>query len=261
MPRPKKQPPVPDTAPVQSTTPSPEDQKAIARLDLLTITAEEETGEVQANFLTLRQQAFVLAITGPAFMNQAKAAEMAGYNSANRQNLHLCANRNMNNPWVRKAIEQIMRRKGREDPDWMDNEVYALATTSMADCGDYVFDPVTGEATGFKLNWQKIMESGAISAATDVSVDPDTQKVIGFHMPSASERLKALELSAKLAGRMKDTAPDGGPSQINLNITLVRDVPRKELPPVITNPIGDVHVENEEPPGLRIIEPGAADGQ
>lgn len=194
--------------------PSPEDKKAVARLNSLVLTAEEETGEVQADGLTLRQQAFVKAITGPAFMNPVKAAEMAGYNAENRSNLSLCANRNLNAPHVARAIRLTLAKKFREDPEWLDNEAYVLATTTMNEFLDIKTGP-DGEVIQVGIDFAKAMRTGAIAAVKDMEFDRETGACTKVKL---HDRLQAMEFYAKLTGRLKDDGGQKGPIQINVNV-------------------------------------------
>lgn len=186
---------------------------AVRELPQVPIRAEEDEGPFNDDGLSIRQLAFVDALTGPAGGVAYKAAEMAGYRGDNMLTLAATASRLLNNVKVQEAVSRALARK-RMSPEWARERLLELAAASMRN-----FVSV-GEDGELHVDWTKAAEAGAIgqigSITEDVMKSSGSVSVIKrtfkLHNPT-----RAIELVLRLGGLLKDeakielTGPNGGP--------------------------------------------------
>lgn len=92
---------------------------------------EIDEGPFDTDGLSLRERQFVEAIVGPAGGNATKAAEIAGYNAANRKSLGITACRLLAKARIAEAISHAYSKR-RATPEWARNQLIDLASSSMA---------------------------------------------------------------------------------------------------------------------------------
>lgn len=160
--------------------------------------------EAQADGLTIRQRLFVEAITGKHLGNATRAAIAAGYSEkAARQTAYDLLNR----PHVARAVAHTLARRNQGEA-FIINELTAIATTS--------FDQLLRVTPDGKIvfDWQQAVEWAALGAIKELSFDP----VTGEPRVKLHDRVRALEVLARIYGLMRDTltiaGPDGGPVQV-----------------------------------------------
>lgn len=158
--------------------------------------------------LTIRRRMFVEAITGPATGNATKAARMAGYADSNSKSLGATAARLLGFVSIQKAIARTMASR-RLDPQSVKIGIAEIATSDMSNFlrvedGQPVFDWNAAAAAG---------AIGQIKEWVDEGHDAGDGPVIIKRKFKIHDRLRALELLAKINGLLKDQQlPDSQPA-------------------------------------------------
>lgn len=115
---------------------------------------DTDDGPIEHDGLSIRQRSFVEAITGPAYSNASKAAEIAGYASENRNALYVTASRLLSSAKIQEAIASALARK--RPPEWAHERLLELAGASMRNF-------LSMDENGLpKLDWDKAFASGGI---------------------------------------------------------------------------------------------------
>jgi phage terminase small subunit len=160
--------------------------------------------------LTIRQRAFVQAITGPAAGNATKAAEMAGYMAENYNSLKVTASRLLTYANVQEAISHVFAQR-KMTPEWAVSAITDIASASMAnflsvgDDGRPVFDWAKAAAAGAIGHVREYKEDG-IEGSGEGSVD---QAIIKRSF-KLYDKQRALETVLKMHGLLKDTVKHEG---------------------------------------------------
>jgi phage terminase small subunit len=167
---------------------------------------ENDEGPFDDGGLSQRQRAFVAAIVGPAGGIATKAAEMAGYASENRNTLYVTASRLLSNHKIQEAIAHEFA-KLRATPEWAQNQLIDLATSSMA---KFISFTDKGEVT---IDWDKAAAAGALGQIKEYEEIPTKTGV--RHKIKVHDRAAALAILLKLHGKLinrhEHTGANGGP--------------------------------------------------
>lgn len=163
---------------------------------------EEDNDPCDDEGLTIRQRAFVVAITGPAAGNATKAAEMAGYAAENRNSLKSTASRLLTFADVAEAISKAWARK-RYSPQWTRDRIMEIASVSMNN-----FESVNEDGE-IVTDFRKAAARGAIGQIREIEEtilsdgEDGTPRVIKrkfkLHNPDP-----AIALLAKMQGLIND---------------------------------------------------------
>lgn len=170
---------------------------------------EIDEGPFDDDGLSVRQRLFVAALAGPAGGNQAKAAEMAGYRSDNRNALYATASRLLRYAKVREALAHAFALR-RATPEWAKAGLIELASSSMAnfividDEGNAVIDFVGANAAGALGQIKEYREEGLDTGDGTAHVIKRTIKI--------HDRTAALGMLLKLHGLLKDRDDDPRPT-------------------------------------------------
>jgi phage terminase small subunit len=171
-----------------------EDEKPL-QLPVVDVHAEPEDEPWGKSGLTLKQRRFVKAYVGTAAGNSTKAAEMAGYNAANRNALRVTAHGVLMKPNVQRAIARQLNRRGGGKAETRAG-IVELARVNMADFA------AVDEAGNVKLDLRRAYEGAAMGSVKKIIVrpTPEGQQVT----IETYNRLEALQTLAKIHGTLKD---------------------------------------------------------
>lgn len=159
----------------------------------------DDDEDVEPDGLTVRRRAFVEAITGKARGNATRAAEMAGYAAENRLSLFATASRLLSFVTVQRAIARKLAAENM-GPEGTRAGIAELADANMAN-----FIRIGPDGEPF-MDWTQAAAAGAIGQVRewteDGFQDGSGKPVIVKRKIKLYDRLKALELQAKLNGQL-----------------------------------------------------------
>lgn len=172
---------------------------------------DDSSEDMDDDGLNVRRRLFVQYITGKARGNHARAAELAGYASSNRESLSATATRLLSNVSIQKAI-RVKLAAADAKPDSVCNSIAQIAQSDMSaflkvgDDGQPAFD------------WKSAASAGAIGQVREYSEDgfqTDEGVTIIKRKFKLYDRLKALELLARINGQMIDRVKHEGEVRFN----------------------------------------------
>lgn len=156
--------------------------------------------------LTHKQRLFVRFYVGEAAGNGTKAAQMAGYRDDNRLALAVTASRLLTNANVQRALEaERGKRFGSAD-----DVRKSLAAIANGNAADYLRPGPDGE---LHLSLQAMAEAGALGLLQQVQ---EERLEVGPNISTTKlklklyDRLKALELLAKMNGQLTEKVEHSG---------------------------------------------------
>lgn len=150
--------------------------------------------------LTLKQRLFVEAYTGPAAGNATKAARMAGYRDDNEISLRNTASENLTKPYVQRAIARVIASKLGQ-PEWVRAGITEVANGNAA---DYMKVGPDGQ---MHVDLNAMAAAGALGLIQQIN---EERLEVGPNLSTVKlklklyDRLKALELLAKMNGQLVD---------------------------------------------------------
>lgn len=165
---------------------------------------EDSWGE--ADCLTEKQRRFVFFYMGEAAGNATKAAQLAGYRDDNRNALAVTAHGTLRNPNVQRAIEaERGKRFGT-----MDDVRRSIAAIANGNAADYLTPDKDGN---LHLDLNAMAEAGALGLLQQVQEEQlkisDKVSTVKLKL-KLYDRLKALELLAKMNGQLKEHVEHSG---------------------------------------------------
>lgn len=176
------------------------------KLPDVTVKPEEDEDGWGADGLTLKQKLFVEAYIGPAAGNASKAAQMAGYRDDNRPALAVTACENLRKPNVQRAIARaVASRLGQ--PEWVRAGIAEIANGNAA---DYMRAGPDGE---LHPDLKAMAEAGALGLIQQIN---EERLEVGPNLSTVKlklklyDRLKALEILAKMNGQLKEQHQHSG---------------------------------------------------
>lgn len=150
--------------------------------------------------LTLKQRLFVEAYIGPAAGNATRAAQLAGYRDDNNLSLRVTASRTLTIPNVQRAIARAVASK-LGSAEWTRAGIAEIANANLA---DFTKIDADGEPV---VDMAKALEGGAYGLVREIKEElikgGGTTAVIKRSF-KLHDRLKALEILAKMNGQLKD---------------------------------------------------------
>lgn len=182
---------------------------------------ETDEGPFDADGLSVRQRAFIDAITGPAGGNASKAAEMAGYASENREALHATASRLLTYAKVQEGIAHALAKR-RATPEWAKAALIDLASSSMA---NFVVVDEKGEAT---IDFAKAAEAGALGQIKEYHEElirggGEQEPAVIKRRIKIHDRTAALGMLLKLFGLLSDKFEHSGAIQLDFDLSKLSD--------------------------------------
>lgn len=193
-----------------------ESDLVVQRLTGTPIPVQEDTDPWQENGLTVREEAFVAALVGPAAGNATTAACLAGYAPENRKLQAEAASRILSRPHVAKAISHALTKKYGTGETAV-NELTAIAT------GDFNQFCTVQPDGQIRVDWKKAAESGALGLVKEMVLNEDTGAPKSFKL---NDRVRALEILLRLHGLLTEkhehTGPNGGPLRLIVDTGLVK---------------------------------------
>jgi hypothetical protein len=191
--KPKRSKPI-TTKVVQSTEnlppPPPKD------LPPVTIAPEPDEDPWGDDGLTHKQRLFCIAYVGAAAGNGTKAARMAGYRDDNDATLAVQASENLRKPNVQRAVARLTAQKLGQ-PEWVKAGITEIANANIATCLD----------DQGHIDLVKALHSGAMGVIKEIKQEGFTTGE-GLEVSKVTlkmyDRLRALELNAKLNGQLVD---------------------------------------------------------
>lgn len=181
-------------------------------LPVVVATAEVDDDPWGDDGLSDRQRLFVKAYVGPAAANATKAAAMAGYRDDNRDSLAVMASRTLHRGNVQRAISRLITAK-LGSAEWVKAGIVEIANGNAADFlksndrGQLVVDLNKLAAAGALGLVKEIKQEGIGTNDGDVAIIKQTFRL--------HDRLRALELLAKINGQLKDVHEHSGVVTLN----------------------------------------------
>lgn len=150
--------------------------------------------------LTLKQRLFAEAYVGAAAGNATNAAEMAGYRDDNRTVLASTGCENLRKPNIQRAIARLIANK-LGSPEWTRAGIVEIANNNLAEFLTY------DDAGNPSLDLKKAAEGGALGTLREIKeegIQTGNTVAIIKRTFKVYDRLKALEILAKMNGQLKD---------------------------------------------------------
>lgn len=180
--------------------------------DLPDITIHAETDNDPwdgATGLTIRQHRFVHYYCGECAGNATNAAELAGYNSCNRESLRATASEILIRPNVQRAIERKMA-EGFGSPEDVEKSIASIARGTAASY--IVRNPATGKLETDLEAMARDGQLGLIKEIKEEGFETSEGPVIIKRTFKMYDKLRALELLAKINGQLVDRHEHSGPN-------------------------------------------------
>jgi hypothetical protein len=153
------------------------------------------------NHLTLRHRRFIAYYVGEAAGNATKAARLAGYRDDNYDSLRVTARRVLTNANVQRVLQAELS-KGFGTPEQVRN---SIATIANGNAADYL-EP--GEDGKLKVSLDRMADNGALGQINQVEENiietTEGGATVIRRKLKLYDRLKALELLAKMNGQLVD---------------------------------------------------------
>lgn len=185
--------------------------------------AEVDESEWGQDGLTEKQRRFVHFYMGEAAGNASKAASLAGYRDDNRNALGASACETLKKPNVQRALE---RERGKRFGS-AENVRNSLAAIANGSASDYLRADAKGK---MHLDLEAMAEAGALGLLQQVQ---EERLEVGNDVATVKlklklyDRLKALELLAKMNGQLKDQVDHTG--SVTLYTKELRGVSQDDL--------------------------------
>jgi hypothetical protein len=159
------------------------------RIPTVTVNPEIDASPLEHDGLTQKQRLFVEAMIGPAGGNATRAAELAGYKSANNHSLRQMASDTLNRPNVQRALAAAIADK-LGTPEWAESRLKDLASANMANFLTVVSPGLV------QIDWEKAAAAGALGQVAEYDAEKGKIKL---HNP-----FTALETLLRIQGKLKD---------------------------------------------------------
>lgn len=172
---------------------------------------EVDETEWDKDGLTVRQRLFVEALIGKCGGHGWKAAKEAGYSDSTNDMLRVAACQLLNTPNVQRAIEKKIGQRFGSQED-IRNSVAAIANGNAA---DYLDIDDKGKLV---VSLEKLQAAGALGLLQEIreeGFEADGKVTIVKRKLKLYDRMKALELLAKLSGMLVERHKHEGDVNVN----------------------------------------------
>lgn len=189
---------------------------------------EEDFGPFDEDGLSERQRDFAIAMAGPSGGNAAKAAEMAGYASENRNALFATASRLLSNAKVSELVSRLLSKR-RATPEWTKDRTIGYSRSNM---GNFLTIGPDGEA---HLDMAKAAAMGALDQIKEYKEEGikagDGEATIIKRTIKVHDPLPALHILLKLHGMLSDNGVNTTDDSNEIRVRSVKRKPEEDAAP------------------------------
>jgi phage terminase small subunit len=191
----------------EPSTSSPGGNEPPVNLPRVDFHPEGDDEGYDVNGMKPRWVAFVIAYCGEAGGNAQRAAAMAGYNDSNNSSLRTTASRLLTNANIQRAIARRMAEKFGTAED-VKNGIAEIARGNAADYMDW------NESGQLQISLEKLAASGQMGLIQEIrekGIDAGGGSIVLIERKlKLYDKLRALELLAKINGQLRDTVHHTG---------------------------------------------------